>query len=286
MKKVMSIALAAGMLAALVGCSGGVASSEPKSEGNLSQAASVVEKTHIVYSKSQGPYTELLEAAVLPILERQGYTFEVVDFSDLMTSDVAMNDGDIDFNVEQHTAYVENFDENYDADLVAICPIPTVPAGLFSNTHTSLEDIKEGSKIAVPNDASNEARALVLLQKIGWIKLDESVPLPEVTLEDVVENPMNLEITEMKSLNIPASLQDFDYAVITGSIVYNAGIDPATALAQEDVLDHLILQVVVKEENQEAQWAKDIVAAYHSEEFKTYMENNNNGLWYIPEELR
>ena len=80
-------------------------------------------------------------------------------------------------------------------------------------------------------------------------------------------------------------LDDFDYAVITGSIVYNAGIDPSTALLQEDILPHLILQVVVKEENKDAQWAKDIVAAYHSDEFKEYLDKNNNGLWFVPEEL-
>lgn len=87
------------------------------------------------------------------------------------------------------------------------------------------------------------------------------------------------------STNIPAVLDDFDYAVITGSIVYNAGIDPSTALLQEDILPHLILQVVVKEENKDAQWAKDIVAAYHSDEFKEYLDKNNNGLWFVPKEL-
>ncbi len=90
----------------------------------------------------------------------------------------------------------------------------------------------------------------------------------------------------MDSLNIPRSLGDFDYAVITGSIVYNAKIDPSTALLQEDILDHLILQVVVKAENKDAQWTKDLVAAYHSDEFKAYMKKNNKGLWFVPKELQ
>ena len=90
----------------------------------------------------------------------------------------------------------------------------------------------------------------------------------------------------MKSLTIPAAIQDFDYVVITGSIVYNAGIDPSTALATEDILDHLVLQVVVKAENQDAAWAQAIVDAYHSDAFKAYLEENNDGLWWIPEELQ
>lgn len=240
----------------------------------------------IRYGKSQGPYTELFEAAIVPILEKEGYTVEGTDFSELLTADIALNDGDVDVNVEQHTAYAENFNASYNGDLTPICPIPTVPAGIFSATHTSLDEITDGAKVAVPNDASNTARAYVLLQKASWITLDSSVDLAVVTQDDITENPHNIEFTEMASLNIPSALQDFDFAVITGSIVYNAGIDASTALLTEDVLPQLILQVVVKKDNADTDWAKAIAAAYHSDEFKEYMDKNNNGLWYIPDELK
>ena len=163
--------------------------------------------------------------------------------------------------MEQHTAYAENFNQAQNGDLVPISPIPTVPAAIFSATETSLDNIHDGARVAVPNDAANTARAYVLLQKAGWITLNPDVePSPGV-------------------------LDDFDYAVITGSIVYNAGMDASTALLQEDILPHLLLQVVVKEENKDAQWAKDIVAAYHSDAFKEYLDKNNNGLWYVPDKL-
>jgi D-methionine transport system substrate-binding protein len=243
------------------------------------------DKTEIKYSKSQGPYTVLFEEAIKPILEAEGYTVTGLDFSELLLADVALNDGEVDFNVEQHTAYAENFNEAQGGDLVPISPIPTVPAGIFSATNTSVDDIKDGAKVAVPNDAANTARAYALLQKAGWITLDSSKDLSTVTQADIVENPYNIEFTEMQSINIPTVLDDFDFAVITGSIVYNAGLDASTALLQEDILDHLILQVVVKEENKDAQWAQDIVAAYHSQEFKDYLDANNDGLWYVPEEL-
>ena len=214
-------------------------SQDTQADSTEAAADTTGDKKEIVYGKSQGPYTELFEAAIVPILEKEGYTVKGVDFSDLQTADIGLNDGDVDVNVEQHTAYMENFNANYNADLVALSPIPTVPAGVYSAKYKSVD-----------------------------------------------ENPHNIEFTEMKSLTIPAAIQDFDYVAITGSVVYNAGIDPSTALATEDIQDHLVLQVVVKEENKDAEWAKAIVDAYHSDEFKQYMEENNDGLWWIPDELK
>ena len=284
---------AAGLAAAaLAACSSGSSTSTAASSSAASStaasdsAAAAGSAGTIRYGKSQGPYTELFEAAIVPILEKEGYTVEGTDFSELLTADIALNDGDVDVNVEQHTAYANNFNASYDGDLTPICPIPTVPAGIFSATHTSLDELTDGAKIAVPNDASNTARAYALLQKAGWITLDSSVDLAVVTQDDITENPHNLEFTEMASLNIPSALQDFDYAVITGSIVYNAGIDASTALLTEDVLPQLLLQVVVKKENADTDWAKAIVDAYHSDEFRQYMNENNDGLWYIPDELK
>lgn len=261
-------------------------SQDTQADSTEAAADTTGDKKEIVYGKSQGPYTELFEAAIVLILEKEGYTVNGVDFSDLQTADIGLNDGDVDVNVEQHIAYMENFNANYNADLVALSPIPTVPAGVYSAKYKSVDEIPDGAKVAVPNDASNTARCYLMLQKIGWIKLADDVDPSAVTQDDIVENPHNIEFTEMKSLTIPAAIQDFDYVAITGSVVYNAGIDPSTALATEDIQDHLVLQVVVKEENRDAEWAKAIVDAYHSDEFKQYMEENNDGLWWIPDELK
>ena len=252
---------------------------------NQNENSSSSDKKELKYGKAAGPYTVLFEDAIKPILEEQGYTLTAIEFSDLLQNDIALNEGEIDFNVEQHTAYANNFNEAQNGDLVAISPIPTVPAAIFSATNTSLDGIKDKALVAVPDDAANTARAYVLLQKAGWITLNPDVDLSTVTQQDIVENPYNIQFTEMTSTNIPTVLDDFDYAVITGSIVYNAGMDASTALLQEDILEHLILQVAVKEENKDAQWAKDIVAAYHSEEFKKYLDENNDGLWFVPDEL-
>ena len=246
------------------------------------------EKKTLTYSRSQGPYTVLFENGVAPILEAKGYTLKGIDYSELSLADDAVNGGDVDFNVEQHTAYAESYNKGNNGDLLPITPIPTVPASLFSSKYKSLSEIEKiaNPKVAVPNDPANTARAYVLLSKIGWITLKDGVNLSTVTSEDIASNKYNIVFTEMKSLNIPQVQDDFDFVVITGSIVYNAGIDASTALAKESVLPHLVLQVVVKAENKDSQWAKDIVAAYHSAEFKAYLEKTNyeNGLFWIPED--
>ena len=246
------------------------------------------EKKTLTYSRSQGPYTVLFENGVAPILEAKGYTLKGIDYSELSLADDAVNGGDVDFNVEQHSAYAESYNKGNNGDLLPITPIPTVPASMFSSRYKSLSDIEKISspKVAVPNDPANTARAYVLLSKIGWITLKEGVNLSTVTSEDIASNKYNIVFTEMKSLNIPQVQDDFDFVVITGSIVYNAGIDASTALAKESVLPHLVLQVVVKAGNKDSQWAKDIVAAYHSSEFKAYLEKTNyeNGLFWIPED--
>lgn len=264
-------------LTAFVGCNN-------KKSGNSG------DKKTLTYSRSQGPYTVLFENGVAPILEAKGYTLKGYDYSELALADDAVNGGDVDFNVEQHTAYCESYNKGNNGDLVPITPIPTVPASMFSSHYKSLDDIKniQNPKIAVPNDPANTARAYVLLSKIGWITLKDGVDLSTVTSEDIASNPYNIQFTEMKSLNIPQVQDDFDFVVITGSIVYNAGIDASTALAKETVLPHLVLQLVVKAENKDTQWAKDLVAAYHSKEFKEYLEKTNfeNGLFWIPDDYK
>ena len=274
LKKWLVIGLAAVMTTALVaGCG---------SDSGKSTDKGASTKKELKYSKSQGPYSDLFEKGVKPILEKKGYKFVGKDMSDLLQADIALNEGEVDFNVEQHTAYMENFNKKQGGHLAAITPIPTVPAGIFAGSKTSLDQVADGDTVAVPNDASNTARAYALLQKAGWIKLDPKKDLSTVTQQDIIENPHHLKFTEMKSLNIPAVRNDLSYIVITGAIIYNAKIDPATALMKEDILPHLMLQLVVQDKNKDAQWAKDIADAYKSAEFQEYMKKNNKGLWFDP----
>lgn len=254
--------------------------------GKKESSSAGEEKKELTYAKGSGPYTILFEEHIIPILEKQGYTFNVSELS-LQYADEAIADGDVDFSVEQHIAYMNAFNKSYNSNLVALTPIPTVPASIFSETHSSLDEISDGMKIAVPQDEGNMARAFVMLQDIGWIKLKEGTDYATASPEDVAENPYNLEFLDIATNIIATTLADYDYGIITGSIVYNAGIDPSTALFNENLTDDFWLQVVVKDADKDTQWAKDIVAAYQSKEFTDWLKANNESeyrnLWSIPE---
>ena len=255
---------------------------EASSEGEEQE-----EQTTFTVGTSPGPYSELFLEAVKPILEEKGYTIETVDFSELLQADIALTEGSVDLNVDQHTAYMENYNEEKGAALTDLTPIPTVPTGIFPGKKDSLDDIEEGDVVGIPNDPSNAARAYALLQKAELIKIKEDVELIKATANDIEENPYNLDISEMDSAQIPRALDDLDYGVIPGSIVYSSGLDASTSLLSEDILKELELVAVVDETNEDSQWAKDVKAAYESDEFKAYMdENNQDNYWFIPEELQ
>lgn len=236
---------------------------------------------------SPGPYSELFLEAVKPILEKDGYRIEQTEFTELIQADVALTEGAIDVNVDQHTAYLNNFNENKGTHLVGITAIPTVPAGVFPGKRDTLDEVEEGDKIGIPDDASNTARAFNLLQKAGWIKLRTGIDPVKATKEDIVNNPKNLELIQMSSAQIPRSLADLDFAVIPGSIVYSAKFDPKDSLLSEDVLKDYELVATVDEKNSESVWAQAVVKAYHSDEFKKYLNEHNQGnYWFIPKELQ
>lgn len=251
------------------------------------KADSKEEKTTIRVGTSPGPYSELFLEAIQPILEEEGYTIETTEFSELIQADIAIEEDKIDLNVDQHTAYYENFNEEKGANLTKVTPIPTVPTGIFPGRKASLEEVEEGDVIAIPNDPSNAARAFALLQKADLIELDEEVDLVKVTKADITENKMNIDITEMDSAQIPRALEDIDYGVIPGSIVYASGIDASESLLHEDILKELELVAVIDEKNEDQAWAQAVKDAYESDEFKAYMEEHNeDDYWFIPEEIR
>lgn len=244
-------------------------------------------KTEILVGTSPGPYSELFLKAVKPILEKDGYTVKEKNFDSLKYADEALQNGEIDLNVDQHTAYLNNFNKNTNGDLKGIVAIPTVPAAIFGGKKTKLDEIKKGDSVAIPDDPSNTARALLLLEKAGWIKLKDGIEVINAKASDVAENKYDIKLVEMNSSNIPPSLKDVDYAVIPGSIVYSASIDPNTALIREDVLKQYELVAAVVSKNADSDWAKAVVSAYKSEDFAKYLEKENkNGYWFIPEDLK
>lgn len=284
-KKRTLIALSIVSLLTLAGC--GNTGVEPDDNSSVAQTESEKTKENITVGTSPGPYSELFMDGIVPILEDQGYTVTETVFTEVRQVDVALQEGAIDVNVDQHLAYMNNFNKEANAELVAITPIPTVPTGIHSATKGSIDEVVDGDIIAIPDDASNTARALLVLQKAGWIKLDESIEPMASTKDNIIENPYNLDIVEMSSAQIPRSLSDVSYGVIPGSILYAAGLSSNDSLLNEDILPQLVLHAIVNRGNEETDWAEAIVEAYRSDEFKAHLnEVNTDNYWFIPDELK
>lgn len=177
------------------------------------------------------------------------------------------------------------FNSQRKAHLKPVVHVPSVPAAIFSNKYTSIKNVFPGAKIGIPQDASNAARSYNLLEKAGWIKLKPNSNPIIVGKNDIAENIAGVDIVEMDSANIPRVLNELDFAVIPGSIVYSANIDSKKALLSETIIPDLEIMVVVNEGNENSQWAKDIKRIYQSQQFKDYMQTHNqNGYWVMPQE--
>ena len=277
LKKLTAVTAAAALTLGLAACS---------DESNDTNAASDGDLQTIRVATSPGPYSELFTDAVGPILEDEGYEVEYQSFTDLTQADTALNEGSADLNVDQHTAWMNVFNEEKGGNLASITEVPTVPAGLYSDKYTSLDEVADGQKVGIPQDGSNKSRALHLLVDAGWITLND----PDATLvaeADIKDNPHNLDIVAMDSGNLSRSLPDLDWAVIPGSMSYSAGLDPKLQVFQENLRPELILVAVTTEDKKDQPWAQAVADAYRSDEFKEYFEEHNeNDYWFLPDSLK
>ena len=226
-KPLAGIVAAAGLALALTAC-GGNSGAATTAAASSSAASDNV----ITVGASPSPHAEILEA-IKPELEAQGYELKVVEYSDYVQPNVALSEGDLDANYFQHLPYLENYNTENGTDLASAGAIHFEPMGLYAGKSSDITNVPDGAKIAVPSDATNEARALLLLQEQGVIKLTDGVGL-EATANDIVENPHNVELVEVEAAAVPRSLQDVDFGVINGNYALSAGLDTSATLASED----------------------------------------------------
>ena len=277
-KKIAAVTAAAALSLGLVACG---------SDDTATDAAGTGHTKTIRVATSPGPYSELFQEGVAPILEKDGYTLEYTNFTDLTQADTALDEGSADLNVEQHTAWMNVFNKEKRGNLVSITEVPTVPAGLYSEKHEKLEDVADGQSVGIPLDGSNKSRAIHVLVDAGWITLRDDADEALLSEADIDENPHNLDIKPMDSANLSRSLPDLDWAVIPGSMSYSAGLDPNLQRFQENLRPELILVAVTTEGKQDTPWAKAVSEAYRSEEFKKYFDSQNtNNYWFLPDSLK
>ena len=211
---------------------GGAPATEEAPEATTPEATEASDTT-ITVGASPTPHAEILNGPVKELLEQQGYTLDVVEFTDYVLPNTALEEGELDANYFQHTPYLESFNEENGTHLAAVTSVHYEPFALFSDKVASVKEISDGATVAVPNDTTNEARALLLLEQEGLITLDEGAGVTATT-KDIVDNPKNLQFEEIEAANLPNVLPDVDLAAINGNYAIPAGLSLDDALATED----------------------------------------------------
>lgn len=234
----------------------------------------------IKIAASATPHAEILEKAK-PILEKEGYTLEVTVFDDYVQPNEVVESGEFDANYFQHTPYLESFNEEKGTHLTNAGEIHYEPFGIYPGTKNSLDEIKNGDKIAVPNDTTNEARALLLLQDNGLITLKEGAGL-NATVNDIQENPYHIEIVELEAAQVARVTKETAYVVLNGNYALEAGYSAAKdALAYEksdsEAAKTYVNIIAVKEGKEKDKKIQTLVKALKSDEIKEYIQKTYDG---------
>lgn len=274
MKKLLTLALT-GILATgvLAGCG---ASKEDSAASDSANADLKVIKV----AASATPHAEILEEAKA-FLEEKGYNLEVTVFDDYVQPNEVVESGDFDANYFQHIPYLESFNEEKGTHLVNAGGIHYEPFGIYPGTKDNLEDIAEGDKIAVPNDTTNEARALLLLQDTGVITLKDGVGL-EATVNDIAENPYNVEIVELEAAQVARVVDETAFVVLNGNYALEAGYSVSKdALAYEtsnsEAAKTYVNVIAVKEGNEESDAVKALIEVLKSDDIKNFINEKYDG---------
>ncbi len=272
--------LLAGLLVSVltIGALAGCGSSSSSDSDSASDSAE--ELVTLKVAASETPHAEILEH-VKDQLAEEGVDLQVTVYSDYVVPNTAVEDGEEDANYFQHVQYLNNFNEENGTHLVEAGKIHYEPFGIYAGTKTSLDDIEDGDSIAIPNDTTNEARALLLLQQEGLITLADGIDIT-ATVNDIVENPYNLKFDELEAAQVSHAIDSEAFVVLNGNYAQQAGFDPATdPLALEDqdgaAIENYVNVIAVKEGNEDNEAVAKLVEVLKSEEVQEWITENYGG---------
>lgn len=286
-RRLIVLALALCLLLGLTACGGNNAANNGTAGNNTTDNASgnstadsgdTADKT-VTVGATPAPHAEILEVAK-EVLAEEGYTLEIKEFDDYITPNTAVEEGELDANYFQHITYMNQFNEDSGTHLVSVGSIHYEPFGIYAGKTASLDALADGAQISIPNDATNGGRALLLLEQEGLITLKEGAGIT-ATVNDIVDNPKNLDIVELEARLLPDSLKDVDLAVINGNYAIDAGLKIADALAIESAEGEAATAyanvLTVKEGNENDEGVQALLAALESDEVKTFIEETYDG---------
>jgi len=273
MKKQLTIVMVCILLMSLLAACG----SNNKQEGSGSNEGAAGEKKSLKIGATAGPYSDMVNKAIKPLMEEKGYKIEIVEFNDYVQPNRALDNGSIDANLFQHIIYLNKFAQDNKLELSSIISVPTAPMGLYSNTIKSIDDIKDGSSLTIANDPANLARSLLLLQDIGLVTIKEDADPATISDKDIENNVKNLKINSLEAAQLPRTLDSSDLSVVAGNFALAAGMDLTTALQLENMAENYRNVVAVRTKDIESQFAKDLQEVIESAEFEKTMDEQFQG---------
>lgn len=276
LKKFTAVALASALSLGLLSACGSNANETPSAGSDDNNTEAVT----IKIGATPAPHAEILEV-VKPILAEQNINLEITVFNDYVTPNTAVEDGSLDANYFQHITYMNGFNESDGTHLVSVGNVHYEPLGLYAGKASTVADLTDGAQIAVPNDTTNEARALLLLQQEGLIKLADGAGIT-ATAKDIVENPKNLQIKELEAANIPNALKDVDIACINGNYAQAAGLSVEKDALAVEATDSLAAEtyanvLVVKDGNQDSEKIQALAKALKSDAVRDFINKTYEG---------
>jgi len=264
LKKILSIGVASTLALSLIACGKGTDSKTTTINATSKE---------IIVGVCAGPYGDMFKDAIEPSLEAKGYKVTVKEFSDYVQPNKALANKEIDVNLFQHTVYLEKFAAENKLELTAITKVPTVGMGLYSNTAKSLDELKEGALVTLPDDVTNLSRALKVLVAAGLVKMDPKADVAIATEKDIAENPKKLEFKLVEAPQLPRTLDSADLAVVPGNYAIGAGLNPSDALYNEKLTDGYLNVIAVRTADVDAQLSKDILEIVKSDKFKSVIDD-------------
>lgn len=265
-----SLALALSLSLGLAGCT----SKKADASSEAASASGALEVLKV--GASPVPHAELLNL-VKDDLKKEGVDLQIIEFTDYVKPNLSLNDGEIDANFFQHVPYQDNFNKEHGTKIVSVGTVHVEPLGIYSKKFKSLAELPDGAEIAIPSDAVNGGRSLILLASTGLIKLADNAGL-EATEKDVVENPKHFKFTAVEAAQLPRVLEDVDAAFINGNYALEAKINPLKDALLLEGKDSPYANIVsVKEGNENDPRVQKLLKALQSEKVKAYIESNYNG---------
>lgn len=256
------------LAAALVGCG--------TKEDSKEDQGKAIDENKIVVGVTSGPHEQIAEAAA-KVAKEKGLEVELKSFSDYVLPNTSLAEGDLDANSYQHEPFLDTFNKDHDTDLVPVGKTILNPMGVYSEKYKSFDEIPDGATFGLPNDPTNGARALFVLQEAGYIKLKEGAGLT-ASIRDVEENKKNLKFIELEAAQIPKQLSEVDVAAINTNFALEAGINPKKdSILLESTESPYVNYIVVRAENENDPTIKKFVEAYQSDEVRKFIEDEFKG---------